>query len=341
MLRVSRFGFARRSMALALALTLGVSAAQAQTKPGAPEFPQEPAQWIHGRPITIDNLKGKAAFLWYFSEQCPKCKAKWPGMMEMAKKYQDKPIVFIAVNSGAPRSTLEAYVRETGLTWPILVDTSRDFESRSGINPVISLQNVYQLKMLTPDGRLQSGNFEDMEGSIEAALKGAAWKVDPKEIPPGLQPAWQAIEFGNYAYAGPIVKKALTAPHADLKEGAEKLKAAVQVEIDAAVKVAQEAEDKGNSWAAYSDYGQLAQRFAGFELPPAVEVSRKRLATDPKVKLGLTAQHDLDAAKRLLSSTSTVAHKKGTNMLDKIVKDAPDTDAAKEAQAILTELNLK
>ena len=329
-----------RCMAGVLSVFMLSTAAFAQTTK-APEFPQDPAQWIHGRPISVENLKGKAVFLWYFSEQCPKCRAAWPGMMEMSKKYAGQPILFIAVNSGASKQVMEQYVRETGVAWPTLVDTSREFEKQSGITPEISLQNIHQLKVITADGRMQFGNWNDMEGTVASVLKGAKWKVDPKDIPGGLNAAWQAVEFGNYAAAGPSVTKALASRQADTKAAAEKLKSAVQVEIDAMLKAAKDAEEKGNAWEAYKLYGEMGSRFAGFDLPPEVEAAKKRLATDPKIKAAQMAQRDLDAAKKLLGTTSAGSHKKAALMLEKIAKDTPDTDAGKEAQTLLAQLGGK
>ena len=304
----------------------------------APEFPQDPAQWIHGRPISVENLKGKAVFLWYFEEQCPTCRGKWPAILAMAKKYEGQPILFIAVNSGTPRKDIEQYVRETGVTWPVLVDTSREYEKASGIVPEISLKNIHQLKIIAADGRMQFGDWSDMDGTVASALKTATWKVDPKGIPTGLNVAWQEIEFGNYAAAGATVKKALTAPQADLKQAAEKLKSVVQVEIDAMLKAAKDADEKGSAWEAYKLYGEMGPRFAGFDLPSEVDAAKKRLASDPKIKAGQVAQRDLDAAKKLLSTASAGSHKKASLMLEKIAKDSPDSDAGKEAQAILTQL---
>ncbi len=88
-------------MAAVLAFFALASVANCQTSK-APEFPQDPSQWINGRPVTLANLKGKAVLLWYFSEQCPTCRGKWPALLEMAKQYDGQPILFIAVNSGAP-----------------------------------------------------------------------------------------------------------------------------------------------------------------------------------------------------------------------------------------------
>jgi thiol-disulfide isomerase/thioredoxin len=308
------------------------SAAYSQT----PEFPQDPAQWINARPITLDKIKGKAVFLWYFSDECPVCRGKWPELMKMAKKYTGQPILFVAVSSGDQRSVLEEYVRETKLDWPLLVDTNRAFEKQSGIVPEISLENIYQIKIITADGHMQWGNWEDMLATITTALKTAKWKVDPKDIPPKLQVAWEGIEFGNYTTAGPILKRALKAPDLETKAAAEKLQAVVQVEIDALLNKAKDAEANGNSWDAYSLYCEFSQKFPGFDLPADASDSKKKLASDPKIKAGIVAQHQLDSAKKLLDSGKPINQKKAALILEKVVKDSPDSSAGKEAKQLLS-----
>ena len=67
----------------------------------APQFPVDPAVWINSSPLSLQQLRGKAVFLWFFEETCPQCREKWPSMIERAQQMKDQPIVFIAVNSGA------------------------------------------------------------------------------------------------------------------------------------------------------------------------------------------------------------------------------------------------
>ena len=304
------------------------------------ELPQNPGQWIQGRPISLDNLKGKGIFLWFFEQRCPRCREKWTELLAAAAKHEGEPVLFIAVSSGNTRASLETYARETGVRWPILVDTSREFETLCGVPPV-SLQNVMQCKIITPQGAIASGDWGNVEGSIAKALNGAAWKIDPKATPANIKPLWEAVEFGNYAAAGGMLKKSLTTGPADSRQAAEKIKAVVQSELEALLQLAKTAEDKGNSWIAYKKYGEVGARFAGFDVPASVEASRKKLAESSDVKANLSAQKDLDAAKKLLSTPNSVNLKKATLLLEKLSKDSSNTDAGQEADALLKQANAK
>src|SRR5262245_41779356 len=75
-------------------------------------FPSEPAAWINAPPLSAEMLKGKGAVIWFYEEQCPNCRNKWPGMYELAKKYEGQPVLFMAVNSGNSRDAVQEYVQD-------------------------------------------------------------------------------------------------------------------------------------------------------------------------------------------------------------------------------------
>ncbi len=312
---------------------IGLPLAVAQS-PDAPAFPTDPAQWINAAPLTAEALRGKAAFLWFYEEGCPRCRGKWPEMQATAKKFEGRPIIFIAVNSGNNRADVQTYVREVGLKWPVIVDPDRSFEKQHGVDN-ISLQNIYQARYITADGKARNGSWNDIEGTITRALSDASWKVDPQSIPLALRDAWLAIEFNNYAAAGTTVKKSLTSSKADVKEGAQALQAVVQKEIDAAAASFQQAADAQQTWKACEIADQMAVTFRGFDLPLELVKTRKQLSGDPQVKAAQVALKGLEAARRQLASSNEAARKNATATLEKIVQDYADTRLAQQAQAIL------
>jgi hypothetical protein len=59
-------------LALAILTILAPAiSAQDRTNSADPEFqlPSNPAQWINSRPISMEQLRGKAAVLYFFEEQ--------------------------------------------------------------------------------------------------------------------------------------------------------------------------------------------------------------------------------------------------------------------------------
>ncbi len=320
----------QRVLAAAVTIHVMLAAAHAAT---APEFPSSPENWLNFGPLTVESLKGKAAVLWFFEEGCPRCRERWPGLLATAQKYEGKPIVFIGINSGSSRPDIQAYAQQLRINWPIILDPTRQFEKACEVGE-ISLQNIYQCRILTADGQLQMGDFSDLDKSVERALQGAAWKVDPATVPGPLKREWLAIELGDYATAGKTLKKNLTSPKSDIRTAAEALNKAAQTEITSAAALARTSMEAGEKWKAYREYQQLGQRFAGFELPSEVGTNMRVLAGDPKVQAGLAATKNLDSAKKMLTASTASTRKRGLAMLEKIAQDVPDSDLATEAKSL-------
>ncbi len=295
-------------------------------------LPRDPAAWLNSAPLTADSLKGKAAFLWFFEEQCPKCRGKWPSMYELAKQYTGQPIVFIAVNSGNSPADVEQYAREVKLNWPIIVDPSRQFE-KLWLNQPISLQNIHQVGLLLSSGRKQSGRWDNLDDSVKTALQGAAWKIDPQTIPPIFMPTWQQVELGNYTAAANLLKKGLVTKNAEVKAAAERVNDFVQSEIRSAAEQAAQVRQQGDAWRAYQRYLSMSRTFAGYDLPAEVAAAQKELANDPKVKRELEAAKVLDGIQRsALVARTDSARKKIATRLELLTTQFADTDAAKQAQ---------
>jgi thiol-disulfide isomerase/thioredoxin len=313
------------------------SASAQESASGEFRLPDQPAAWVNSSPISLSALKGKAAVLWFYEEQCPNCKKKWPAILETAKRFDGKPIVFIAVNSGTSRYEVEQYAREVGLKWPVIVDSTRQFEKACDIGE-ISLQNVHQLGMIMPSGQFKRGNFDDIAGSADKALADAKWKVDPAGIPSTLRTAWLAVEFGNPAAAATAVKKGLNSPKPDIHEAAGKLHESVQTEVQESLALADQSLEGQQKWEAYKIYSGIKERFGGYDLPTDVTAKMKELETDSKVKNEVTASKALDAAAKLLRNASASSQRSAVTRLKKLVLDFGGTEAAAQAQQYLTRL---
>ncbi len=313
------------SLTLILLLARGYSADRL-------EFPQDPSLWMNSAPVTSKLLEGKAAFLWYFEEGCPHCREKWPGLLQTAKKFEGKPILFIAINSGTLPNELAAYVRESKVTWPVLCDVTRQFEKQSDVG-VISLKNIHQAKIINGFGKSQRVNWDDISSAVEKALEGATWNVDPSAIPPSMKSLWSMIEFGNYPAAAALMKKAAASSKPEIKAGAQKLNEYLQSEIDQAVVSAESVGD--DPWESYKAYHQVMERFAGFKLPSSVAEKLKQLDQDGVVKNEKARWKQFEAMKKTLNVSSPTAKNTSIAKLKKFAADALDTDAAEHATAMM------
>jgi thiol-disulfide isomerase/thioredoxin len=325
----------RCELAICLAFLLSVVVTAYAADSSADLLPTDPAMWLNSPPLTMESLKGKGVVLWFYEEDCPSCRGKWPGMYELARKYQGQPVVFVAVNSGNAPAQVQQYAKEVKLTWPIIVDPSRQFE-KQWLEQEISLQNIHQCELLLPSGQKGNGRWNDLDGSVKQVLAGAAWKIDPKTIPAAFLPTWQQVEMGNYAAAAGLLKKGLVTKNAEVKAAATRVQSFVDQQIQSAVAAAAKAHQAGEAWRAYRLYRGVSSMFAGYDLPAEVATAQKELAADPNVKKQLEAAKSLDGIKKALPTARTdLARKRVITRLEQLVMQYPETEAGNEAKQLL------
>ena len=323
--------YSRRSLLSFFAVLLASTGA-AEAASTAPL--RSPAVWVNGGPYNLNALKGKVVVMWFFEEQCPVARAKWPSLHTLAKSYAEKPVVFMGVNSGNPRGTVNAYSRQNGLSWPIAVDADRGFEQACGLKP-ITLQNIYQLCVIGPDGTLKRARWDNPASAIDPLLARAAWTIDPKEVPESLRSAWRKIELGDYASATTELKKSAASEAPEVRAGAQKLSQAIDKKIVEELAAAEALQKEGNLLDAYLQYECMVRQFKGH--PQALEADnrRKTLATSPQLKKELSGQSALTKARKLLISDKPAVRDRAAESLKKVIADYSGTQAAKDAQAIL------
>ncbi len=304
----------------------------AQEGTGNKQNPRLPAQsgvWINSPPISNEMLAGKAAVLFFFEESGSG--VDWPRLLPQAGKFEGTPVMFIGVNSGTARPQLEAYLRKNKVTWPVICDSDRSFERQFDI--AISPDNTKQARLLMPDGSFKNGDFNNLEGSAVDASRDAKWKVDPANLPPVLQSAWLAIEFGKYPDAAQTLKKNQFGK-GDIKEWAMKLNQVVMDDLGRQLEDAKKSLDEDKKWDAFKRYSVIPNRFKGFTVPPEVTSNLKELATDDAIKGEQAALKQLDLAIQA-ASRSPSARKGALKQLQKLIDEHPGTEAAGEAQKLI------
>ncbi len=270
-----------------------------------PSLPTAPESWINTGPISLSALKGKGVVLYFYEESCPSCRDHWKEVLSEAKTFEGKPVIFIAINSGEPRGEVQSYAHDVRIPWPIIVDGDRSLEKAYKVG-TISLNNIYQTRIVTADGRVETSST-DMSKAGKQALSGASWTVDPTSVPESLKSAWFAVEFGDVNLAAAAIKANLRSPKPDAKQAAEALKKVVDDRLAARLDEAKQAADGGRKWDAYAIYTAAADEFRSFEMPAEAVEARKALAADPAIKSALLSKKNLDAARKLAASDKPAA----------------------------------
>ena len=294
------------------------------------QLPQNPRVWINGGPISLESMRGKSVVLYFFEEDCPTCRGKWPAILKAVQQNQSNPVMLIGVNSGSSPAEVAGYVRQNRITVPIIIDYDRSFERQAGVKE-ISLKNIYQARMVGPDGELQTVSGGDIPASLAKAAAKASWNVDPTGMPPGIIPTWRQIEFGDYASAAKNLTRFVRDRKPDVRSAAEKLQAFVDEKIQSIIGEAEAASSAGDDWKAYQLYSEVTQRFAGYKLPETAEAERKRLEEDDSIKNEIAAMKRWQLALKTINRGRSNPAKVKV-LMGKIIDKFPGTHAAEMAE---------
>lgn len=73
----------------------------------APNFT---AQNIHGKSVSMENMKGKVILIDFWASWCAPCKKEFPELQKLAERYKDSDIVILAINIDKKRENADAFL---------------------------------------------------------------------------------------------------------------------------------------------------------------------------------------------------------------------------------------
>jgi thiol-disulfide isomerase/thioredoxin len=109
-------------MAMLTGTTLSF-AATATLKVGDPAPKLQLGQWVQGSPVK-DFEKGKAYIVEFWATWCGPCRESIPHLNETYKKYRDKNLAVIGVDSTENESAVAPFIKKMGdkMTYPVALD---------------------------------------------------------------------------------------------------------------------------------------------------------------------------------------------------------------------------
>lgn len=88
---------------------------------------------LSGQPLRLADLRGKVVFLNLWATWCPPCRAEMPSMQALYERLRGRDFAMIAVAEDTNADDVAAFVKELGLTFPILLDTENRLPARFGV----------------------------------------------------------------------------------------------------------------------------------------------------------------------------------------------------------------
>jgi len=81
-------------------------------------------QDLSGATRRLSDFRGKVVFLNFWATWCGPCRFEMPSMEKLYRRLKDEGLEILAVNLQEDRSSVEQFVDEYGLSFPVLLDTT-------------------------------------------------------------------------------------------------------------------------------------------------------------------------------------------------------------------------
>jgi peroxiredoxin len=134
------------------------------------EAPNFSLEQLSGSELALDDLKGKGVILNFWGTWCEPCKAEMPALQKQYEKYKDKGLVVVGVNIGESPITIEPFIKELGVNFPIVLDRKSEITKLYRIGPIPTTF------FISPDGKVEEIFIGEMK---EAYIESKVMKILP------------------------------------------------------------------------------------------------------------------------------------------------------------------
>jgi peroxiredoxin len=91
---------------------------------------------LDGTPVRLSGLKGKVVFLNFWATWCPPCREEMPSMEALYQRFRDRDLEFLAVDIQEDKDGVAAFMKEYGLTFPVVLDSTGRISAEYGIRGI-------------------------------------------------------------------------------------------------------------------------------------------------------------------------------------------------------------
>ena len=130
-----------------------------------------------GKTVSIKDLRGKVVMLQFTASWCGVCRREMPFIeRDIWQKHKDnKDFYLVGIDRDEPKATVEAFAKQTGVTYPLALDPGADLFAKfalreSGITRNVLVDRDGKIVMTT---RLYNvKEFQLLVKKIDSLLKG-------------------------------------------------------------------------------------------------------------------------------------------------------------------------
>ncbi len=96
------------------------------------EAPDFTLKNLEGSEISLKDFEGKAVFLNFWASWCGPCRDEMPSMEKLWQRFKENDFVILAVDLRESRGEVVSFMKEYGLTFPVLLDSKGEVGAMFG-----------------------------------------------------------------------------------------------------------------------------------------------------------------------------------------------------------------
>ncbi len=142
----------------------------------APLFRRES---LSGKPITLEDYRGKVVLLDFWATFCPPCLQEMPHLKKCYEEYRARGFEIVGFSEDQDQGRLAAYLKENGIAWENIFCPQGDADETVRLYKVVNIPASF---LIDRNGILRQVNLSgrNLENAIEELLgKGEAPAKDP------------------------------------------------------------------------------------------------------------------------------------------------------------------
>lgn len=156
----------RRLLFLIMVVMIGFAIYQTvkQKEPDTPQVgdpaPNFQLTSLDGKPVKLSDYKGRYILLNFWATWCPPCREEMPALEETYRAFRNRGWVVLGVNIAETQVTVDGFIRQVGVTFPIVLDSDRSVTERYHIGPIPTSY------LIGPDGRIRQKVVRPMDAGF-------------------------------------------------------------------------------------------------------------------------------------------------------------------------------
>ena len=93
---------------------------------------------LDGSPVALSEQRGRVVFVNFWATWCPPCRKEAPSLERLYERLREDgfEVLAVSIDAAGQEAAVEAFRREFGLSFPILLDPSQDAHRSFGVTGV-------------------------------------------------------------------------------------------------------------------------------------------------------------------------------------------------------------